>query len=81
MKTITLTLALVFSLAAGSAFAASCSAEASKKNLAGAAKSSFLTKCESDAKASCGKEAAAKKLSGAAETSFTAKCVKDAVGG
>ena len=81
MKTITLTLALVFSLAAGSAFAASCSVEASTKNLAGAAKTSFLTKCEKDAKAKCDADAKAKKLHGAAETSFTTKCVKDAVGG
>jgi hypothetical protein len=81
MRTFTLVFAFVFSCAAGSAFAASCSADASQKNLAGAAKTSFMTKCESDAKAKCGKEAAAKKLSGAAETSFTAKCVKEAVGG
>jgi hypothetical protein len=77
----TLAFVLMFSFAAGSALAASCSEEAGKKNLAGAAKTSFMTKCESDAKASCSKEAMAKKLSGAAESSFTTKCVKDAVGG
>ena len=50
------------------------------KPLAGAAKTSFVTKCEKDAGAACDKQAADKKLSGAAKTSFTTKCVKDAVG-
>ena len=77
----TLMLAVVLSFAAGSALAASCAEESAKKNLAGAAKTSFMTKCESDAKTSCGKQAKDKKLSGAAETSFTTKCVKDTVGG
>lgn len=79
MKSLALAVALVF--AAGNAFAAdSCSVEAGAKKLAGAAKSSFMKKCEGDAKASCDKEAATKKLAGAAKTSFTTKCVKDAVG-
>jgi hypothetical protein len=79
MKTIALAIALSFAVTA--AHAASCSVEAGNKKLAGAAKTSFLTKCENDAKASCDKEAATKKLAGAAKTSFTGKCVKDAVGG
>jgi hypothetical protein len=79
MKTIALAIALSF--AASGAYAASCTVEAGSKKLAGAAKTSFMTKCESDAKASCEKEATGKKLSGAAKTSFTTKCVKDAVGG
>ncbi len=50
------------------------------KKLAGAAKTSFLTKCEKDATAACDKQAADKKLAGAAKTSFTKKCVTDSVG-
>jgi hypothetical protein len=79
MKTITLALALSF--VASGAYAASCTVEAGGKKLAGAAKTSFMQKCEKDAEAACDKEAAGKKLAGAAKTSFTAKCVKDAVGG
>ena len=58
----------------------SCTVTAAGKKLAGAAKTSFMTKCEKDAKASCDATAAGKKLAGAAKTSFTTKCVKDAVG-
>ena len=57
-----------------------CNAGATEKKLAGAAKASFLKKCEKDANAACGKTAADKKLAGAAKTSFTKKCVTDAVG-
>lgn len=57
-----------------------CTAVATEKKLAGAAKTSFLTKCERDAGASCEATAAERKLYGAARTSFTRKCVKDAVG-
>jgi hypothetical protein len=58
----------------------SCATTASDKKLAGAAKTSFMKKCETDAKASCDATAADKKLAGAAKTSFTKKCVSDAVG-
>lgn len=58
-----------------------CNAAASEKKLAGAAKTSFLKKCEKDAEATCEAAAGEKKLAGAAKTSFTKKCVKDAVGG
>ncbi len=66
----------------GSAYAAddTCDARAKEKKLAGAALTSFMTKCEKDAKAKCDADAKAKSLHGAAETSFTTKCVKDAVG-
>ena len=57
-----------------------CTAAAAEKKLSGAAKTSFLKKCEKDAGASCDAQAAEKKLAGAAKTSFTKKCVKDAVG-
>ncbi len=57
---------------------ASCEARAAEKKLAGAAKSSFLKKCEAEAKAAtpnaCEARAAEKKLAGAAKTSFMKKC-------
>ncbi len=59
---------------------ASCQAAAAEKKLAGAAKTSFLKKCERDAASACDVTAAEKKLAGAAKTSFTKKCVRDAVG-
>ena len=58
----------------------SCKAQSAEKKLAGAAQTSFLKKCETDATAACDKQAADKKLAGAAKTSFTKKCVSDAVG-
>lgn len=58
----------------------SCKAQASDKKLAGAALSSFMKKCETDATTACDTQAADKKLSGAAKDSFTKKCVKDATG-
>ena len=59
----------------------SCAAQATEKKLAGAAKTSFLKKCDADAKAACDTQAADKKLAGAAKTSFLKKCVADATGG
>ncbi len=73
-------LAVLISLLAAGTAAASCKSEASGKKLAGAALTSFMTKCETDAKASCDKSAKDKKLAGAAMTSFEKKCVEDAVG-
>jgi hypothetical protein len=78
MKAILLATALVF--AAGAAQADSCKASAMSKKLSGAAQTSFMKKCESDAADACAKQAADKKLSGAAKDSFTKKCVKDSVG-
>jgi len=64
------------------AAAGSCDAKAAEKKLAGAAKTSFVKKCQSDASAgaaaACDSQAAEKKLAGAAKTSFTKKCVADA---
>ena len=79
IKTLALAaLALCIAGASTLAYAdASCSAQAADKKLAGAAKTSFITKCAKD---SCDKQADDKKLSGAARTSFTTKCVKDATG-
>jgi hypothetical protein len=60
----------------------SCDAQATEKKLAGAAKASFVKKCEKDATEAatknCTAQAADKKLAGAAKTSFVNKCVKDA---
>ena len=76
-------LACVLALYALGANAAdpSCTSRATEKKLAGAAKTSFMNKCERDAKATCEAAAGEKKLAGAAKTSLTNKCVKDAVGG
>ena len=57
-----------------------CKGTAAEKKLAGAALTSFMTKCQKDAQASCDTAAQEKKLNGAAKTSFTKKCVKDATG-
>ncbi len=57
-----------------------CSAQATAKKLHGAAETSFVKKCTSDAKVKCDGDAKAKNLHGAAQTSFTTKCVKDATG-
>ena len=74
--------AALLALGAGSAYAedATCKSQATDKKLAGAALTSFMTKCEKDATATCDKQAADKKLAGAAKTSFTKKCVSDATG-
>lgn len=67
---------------AGSALAEgpTCASQAAEKKLAGAAKNSFMTKCEKDATAKCETASTDKKLAGAAKSSFTKKCVKDSVG-
>jgi hypothetical protein len=53
-----------------------CATQATDKKLAGAAKTSFMTKCERTA---CEGQAADKKLAGAAKASFVKKCVTDAM--
>ena len=69
-------------MAAGSAFAdpATCVKTATDKKLAGAALTSFMTKCESDAKLACEKASADKKVAGAEKSSFEKKCLEDASG-
>ncbi len=67
-------------LASGALADTSCKSQADAKNLHGAAQTSFMGKCEKDAKAKCDSDAKAKGLHGAAATSFTTKCVKDATG-
>ena len=75
-----LAIALALTVLSSAAYADSCKATSAEKKLAGAAQTSFLKKCETDAKKSCDAQAAEKKLHGAAQTSFTKKCVSDAVG-
>ena len=72
--------ALALLLSAGAASAQSCTAQATDKRLAGAAKTSFLNKCERDAGEACEARAVERKLFGAARASFTSKCVGGAVG-
>ncbi len=73
-------MALLLPLASWAADGPSCTASASEKRLAGAAKTSFMKKCEKDATAACEAAAVERKIFGAAKSSFTKKCVKDAVG-
>lgn len=81
MKRILLVTALLsFTAAAYAADGPTCTATAGEKKLAGAAKNSFMKKCETDAKTTCETQAAEKKLAGAAKNSFVKKCVGDAVG-
>ena len=82
MRIITVATALAVCVLAGGSYAQtpSCKAQSADKKLAGAAQTSFMKKCETDAKAACDKSAAEKKLAGAAKTSFTKKCVEDHVG-
>lgn len=72
---------------AGQALAANaeCDAKAAEKKLAGAAKTSFLKKCEKDAgaaapagNAACEQSAKDKKLHGAAAKAHIKKCTADA---
>ncbi len=75
------TVALTSFYAAGPSLAASCKEEAAKRKLAGAAMTSFMSKCEREAQEACDTKAGSQKLAGAAKTSFTKKCVTEAVGG
>ena len=74
--------AIALSLCPADAFAAdtTCKSRAAEQKLAGAAMTSFMTKCQKDARASCDTNAADLHLAGAAKTSFTKKCVTDMVG-
>ena len=78
MRKIALIAALT--LLAGPALADTCKGEAATKKLAGAAMTSFMKKCESDAKAACAKSSVEMKLAGAAKTSHEKKCMTDKVG-
>ncbi len=80
------TLIAACTLFAGQAFAAdaNCATQAADKKLAGAAKNSFMKKCEKDTgmaapNDACMAKATEKKLAGAAKNSFMKKCEKDAM--
>jgi hypothetical protein len=73
--------ALISTFAVGSAMAATCESQAVSKDgkpLAGAAKSSFMKKCKSDACAGKAMSKDGKPLAGAAKDSFMKKCETDA---
>ncbi len=80
MKTLMLAAAICLASSAAFADGATCKSTSADKKLAGAAATSFMKKCETDAQKTCDATAAEKKLFGAAKTSFTKKCVSDAVG-
>jgi len=71
---------LIFAFSTTGAFAQTCESKAvgsDGRPLAGAAKTSFMTKCKKDAAAACETKAVGsdgKKLAGAAKTSFVKKC-------
>ncbi|MDB5954603.1 hypothetical protein [Ramlibacter sp.] len=70
---------IVLSFAASLAHAAdsACMAAAKDKKLSGAARNSFVNKCEAGAKTKCEAAAADKKLAGAAKASNVNKCVQE----
>lgn len=82
MSRFLLTALLTLGVTAAQAANPACEAQANDKKLSGAARTSFVTKCEKDSTATatkaCEAQATEKKLSGAARTSFTKKCVTDA---
>ena len=80
MRLLSISLAFMCLCGSGLAQQATCTATAAEKKLAGAAKNSFLQKCEREAAEKCEAAAAEKKLAGAAKNSNVKKCVKDAVG-
>jgi hypothetical protein len=87
MKTLLKIASLSACLFAAPAFAldTTCEMQAGEKKLAGAAKNSFVKKCEKTAQtqtkgAACESQAAEKKIYGAAKNSFVKKCKADAMG-
>ena len=81
MKNVIVAMAIFLTMAVNASADDTCKSRAADKKLAGAAMTSFMTKCQKDATAACDTAAASKKLAGAAKASFSKKCVNDAVGG
>jgi len=79
MKSLVLAAALSFAFA-GNASALTCKEDTAAKKLAGAAATSHMKKCQTEATAKCEADSAEKKLAGAAKTSHMKKCVADSVG-
>lgn len=83
MKKLVFALSAIFLFSNFALAEPTCDTKAAEKKLAGAAKNSFLKKCEREAQAAavqtaCDAKAAEKNLRGAAKNSFTKKCVADA---
>lgn len=84
LKSLSVLILSLFAAAAVQAGNPDCAAKAAEKKLAGAAKNSFMKKCEKDAagggeaKGACETRATEKKLAGAAKASFMKKCEQDA---
>jgi len=79
MKTTLVAIAALF--AVNVAFAQNaCEMKAADKKLNGAAKNSFVKKCEKDARAVCENDDISKKTNGAAKEAHIKKCIKDSVG-
>jgi hypothetical protein len=57
-----------------------CEMKAAEKKLNGAAKNSFIKKCEKDARAVCENDDISKKTNGAAKEAHIKKCLKDSLG-
>lgn len=78
MKNVLIAAALCLFAASAHADHGSCSIHAKEQKLNGAAKNSYIKKCQKDAAAACKASADEKKLSGAARNSHIKKCNKDA---
>ena len=79
VKTILIAFVTLFSV--NIAFAQNaCESKAADKKLNGAAKNSFIKKCEKDARAACENDDVSKRTSGAAKEAHIKKCVKDSLG-
>jgi hypothetical protein len=76
LKTIVFALLTLFFV--DSAFAQNaCEMKAADKKLNGAAKNSFVKKCEKDVRSACESDDVSKRTSGAAKEAHIKKCVKD----
>jgi hypothetical protein len=79
MKSIVLAVAALFAL--NIAYADnSCEMKAAEKKLNGAAKNSFIKKCEKDARLACENDDISKRTNGAAKEAHIKKCLKDSLG-
>jgi len=79
MKTTLFAIAALFTVNVAYAQNA-CEMKAADKKLNGAAKNSFVKKCEKDARAVCENDEISKKTNGAAKEAHIKKCIKDSVG-
>ena len=78
MKTILFALVTLFSVNIAIAQNA-CEMKAADKKLNGAAKNSFVKKCEKDARAACENDDVSKRTNGAAKEAHIKKCLKDSL--